>query len=308
MTATRFGRPGPLTVSSPCRAVLACAALALLAACAAQPGQGGAADCDRACLKGQIDGYLAALIAHDPGRLKLARDARFTEDTVEKPLGDGLWKSATALRAFRQDYLDVRAGVAASHVVVEENGKPVLLALRLKVEHRRLREIETMTVHDAHEGMFFEVDSLKAPSAQMAKVPPPAQRETRENLIRIAEGYPAGLKIGSFVKADTRLASDAYRFENGRRMAGPGCTFQPPSCENMKAQHIPTLSGITYRVVAVDAELGLVLLRLDFGPGSLFGPDERWLHAWEAFKVYGGQIHAAEAFMRGMPANTPSGW
>jgi hypothetical protein len=29
---------------------------------------------------------------------------------------------------------------------------------------------------------------------------------------------------------------------------------------------------------------------------------------WEAFKVYGGQIHAVEAFMRVMPATTPSGW
>ncbi len=38
------------------------------------------------------------------------------------------------------------------------------------------------------------------------------------------------------------------------------------------------------------------------------GADPRWPHAWEAFKVYGGQIHAAEAFMPGMPANPPSGW
>jgi hypothetical protein len=288
--------------------VLACAALALLAACASPAGVRRDAGCDRACLKGQIDHYLAAMTAHDPRRLRLDPKVRFTEDTAQMPLGQGLWQTATALRGFRQDYLDVRAGVAASHVVVEAGGKPVMLALRLKVEHGRLREIETMTVHDAHEGMFFEVDSLKAASPEMAKVPPDGQRETRESLIRIATGYPAGLKIGSFLKADTQLAADAYRFENGRRMAGPGCSFQPPSCENMKAQRIPTLSGITYRVVAVDEELGLVLLRLDFGPGSLFGPDDRWLHAWEAFKVYGGQIHAAEAFMRGMPAHTPSGW
>ena len=75
----------------------------------------------------------------------------------------------------------------------------------------------------------------------------------------------------------------------------------------MLRQRIPTLSGITWRLVAVDEELGLVLLRLDFGPGSLMGADQRWLHAWEAFKIYNGEIHAAEAFMRGMPANTPSG-
>jgi hypothetical protein len=43
------------------------------------------------------------------------------------------------------------------------------------------------------------------------------------------------------------------------------------------------------------------------GPGCTFQPP-RWLHAWEAFKVHCCEFHAAEAFVRGMPANTPSGW
>jgi len=29
---------------------------------------------------------------------------------------------------------------------------------------------------------------------------------------------------------------------------------------------------------------------------------------WEAFKVYGGQIHAVEAFMRNTPVGSVSGW
>ncbi len=29
---------------------------------------------------------------------------------------------------------------------------------------------------------------------------------------------------------------------------------------------------------------------------------------WEAFKVYNGQMHAVEAFMEIMPADTLSGW
>lgn len=282
----------------------------MLGACASTGGSAASRDsCDRACLKGHIDGYVAAMLAHDPARLPLASTVRFTEDTAEKKLADSpLWKNATAARPFRQDYLDVRAGVAASHVVLEESGKPVMLALRLKVEAGKLTEIETMTVRSAQEGMFFQHEELKAPSAAMNYVPSAAERNSREDLLRIADGYPNGLKAGSFVEAGTRLAAGAYRFENGRRMAGPGCSFQPPSCEDMLRQRIPTLAGITWSPVAVDEELGLVLLRLDFGPGSLMGDDARWLHAWEAFKVHGGEIHAAEAFMRGMPANTPSGW
>ena len=53
----------------------------------------------------------------------------------------------------------------------------------------------------------------------------------------------------------------------------------------------------------------MVWLRLDFGPGSLMGANaSKSLNVWEIFKVWGGQIHAVEAFMKVMPQNNPSGW
>ena len=92
-------------------------------------------------------------------------------------------------------------------------------------------------------------------------------------------------------------------------MAGPGCTFRPPSCENMKAQTIPKLAGLTYRLVAVDEEMGVVWLRQDFGAGSVPGGQANMmLSTFEAFKVYGGMIHAAEAILEVEPVGTPSGW
>ncbi len=190
---------------------------------------------------------------------------------------------------------------------MEEGDHPVLFVLRLKVVDRRISEIETMVVHNAKEGAFMDIEALKTASAPMNLPVPAGQRETRDNAIAIAARYPGGLKIGSFVKADTAFAPEAYRFENGRRMAGQGCTFMPPSCVDIKNQRIPTLSEISYRVAAVDEEQGIVWFRLDFGPRSM-GPKENALHAWEAFKVYGGQIHAVEAFMKVMPARLPSGW
>ena len=51
-------------------------------------------------------------------------------------------------------------------------------------------------------------------------------------------------------------------------MAGKGCKFQPPSCEDIKAQQISTHPRLSYRVVAVDEELGITLLRINFGPGG----------------------------------------
>jgi len=68
-------------------------------------------NCDRDCLRGVITGYLNALVAHNPKALPLAANVRFTEDTVEMPLGEGLWKTASGLGTFRQDIIDVRGAL-----------------------------------------------------------------------------------------------------------------------------------------------------------------------------------------------------
>ena len=270
-----------------------------------------AASCDRACLAGVMTAYLDSLVAHDASKAPLAANARFTEDAKELRVGEGLWKTASKLRPFRTDFLDAATGTAATHAVVEENGVPVLLAARLRVDGRRITEVETIVVRSREEGALFAPEALLQPSAAMVTAPPAAARMPRAVLAEIALRYPGGLKVGSFEKSDVPFAPGAYRLENGVRMAGPGCTFRPPSCENMRGQQIPTLAGIVAHVVAVDEENGTVLLWMDFGPGSLPGPPNappRSLVTFEAFKIYGGQVHAVEAVFEGMPPNTPSGW
>ena len=270
-----------------------------------------AADCDRACLAGVMTAYLDSLVAHDARKAPLAANARFTEDAKQLAVGGGLWKTATKLRPFRTDFLDVATGTAATHAVVEENGAPVLLAARLRVVDRHITEVETIVVRSQQEGALFQPDALAQPSAAMVTAPPAAQRMPRDAMAEMALRYPAGLKVGSFEKSDVPFAPDAYRLENGVRMAGPGCTFRPPSCENMRGQQLPTLAGIVAHVVAVDEQNGTVLLWMDFGPGSLPGPPNaapRSLVTFEAFKVYGGQVHAVEAMFEGMSPNTLSGW
>lgn len=278
----------------------------LTAAAPAQTRAATAADaCDRECLRGFITQYLNAMVRHDPTAIPTAPTARFTEDTKTLPLGEGLWKGASKIRPYRQDFLDVREGMAASFVVVEENEAPVMLALRLKIENRKITEIETMVVRSKAEGAFFNVDKLTMPNAAMNVMPDASQRMPRAELIRIAEIYAAGLKVGgTFEAVNAPFAPGAYRIENGALTAGPGAR---PGSENIGTQRITPHPDLTYRVAAVDEEMGLVLLRLDFGNTNSYGPGNA-LTLFEAFKIYGGQIHAVEAFMDIMPENTPSGW
>jgi hypothetical protein len=284
------------------KGVFAC--LATLAASAGSV-RAAAADCDRECLRGFITSYLDALVAHNPAALPLGPSARFTEDGIDMRPGEGLWKSVSRLRSYRLDILDVRQGVAATQTVVEESGSPVLFVLRLKVTAKKITEIETQVTHTQKEGGLFKIDALNAPGQAMTAAPPSTQLASREEAIRIASLYPAGLKIGSFVSVDAPFASGAYRVENGVITAGPGCSRA--GCENPKTQNIIKHPAITTRVAAVDEELGIVLLRMNFGNTNSYGPGNA-LIVWEAFKVFGGQIHAVEAFMKIMPESAPSGW
>ena len=289
------------------KTIFTIAALALLYICAA-PSVVHAADCDRECLKGFVTQYIDAITAHNPGALPLAANARFTENNNELKLGEGFWKTFTKVTDYRRDILDVKQGVAVSFMVVEGTvpTEPTLYVIRLKIQDNKISEIETMTVRNKAEGMLYNPENLQKVQPLMLSEVPAAQKTSREEAIKIAVTYPEGIRIGSFVKANSPMVDEAYRYENGMLMAGPGCTFFP-TCNVMRTQSIPTLSEITHRVMAVDEELGVVAVRMNFGKGSLFS-GTGVLDVWHSFKIFGGQIHAAEAYCKEVPAGQKSGW
>ncbi len=290
---------------SPIAAALALAALLVAAGPLQARGR-----CDRTCLREIMTRYLGSLVAHDPTRAPLADHVRFTEDETELPVGQGFWKTATKLRAVRAAFLDPRTGTAAVQAVMEEGGNPVLFAARLRVVDRHITEIESLVVHNREQGELFAPSALAAPSEAMNALPPKSRLDARKQMIEIALKYPAGLRAGSFVKADVPFAPGAYRLENGVKMAGPGCTFDPPNCEDIRGQKIPTLPHVKQRVLAVDERSGTVLLWMDFGPGSMPGSNYagKSLVTFEAFKVYSGSLWAVEAVFKALPADRPTAW
>jgi hypothetical protein len=252
--------------------------------------------------------FLYALVAHDGSKVPVAATVRVTEDAIEKPLAKlGLFNTVTALRGYRQDFLDERAGMAGVHVVVEESGAPVLLVARLKVVDRNVTEIEAVATRGRAEGLIFNIDGLRASSEEMNYAPRPEQLATREQAIAAALHYPQGLNAAkTFAAVDAPFALNAYRYENGQVMAGPKCTFAP-GCQNISTQSLAIferLGDVETRVIGVDERLGIVWLRMAWGVRQEGGDQ---LTVWEAFKVYDGQIHAVEAFMKILPVELRSG-
>ena len=287
------------------KTMFAAALLVLLCVCAA-PLAAQAQNCDRECLKGFVTQYLDAIAAHNPNALPVTDNLKFTENNQVMKLGEGMWKTFTKLDGYRRDILDVRQGVAVSFLVVEGGDTPTLYVIRLKIEDKKVSEIETMTVRNREEGMLYNPATLKTVMPLMLSEVPVNQRTPREEASRIAVTYSEGLRIGSFIKANSPMAQDAYRYENGQLMAGPGCTFFQ-GCDVMRTQNIPTLPEVTHRVIAVDEELGVVAMRMNFGKGSLFS-GTGVLDVWHSFKIFDGEIHAAEAYCKEVPMGQKSGW
>jgi hypothetical protein len=186
-----------------------------------------APDCDERCLKGFMDAYLEALARHDPSAVPVAAHYRYTENGARVALGEALWVTFNSYGKYRHDVFDPATGGVASYVSLLENHAfpfPDLLAVRLKVMHHKITEIETVVARHARSAANLPP---KDPSWMqvMERKEPPAARISRAALEKGALGY-----MRSVAFHDGRLAPYAescIRLENGNVTAlGPSDT--PP--------------------------------------------------------------------------------
>jgi hypothetical protein len=262
-----------------------------------------AADCDRACLGGLVTQYVDALLAHDPGKLPVTDNVRFTEDSKALKLGEGLWTATLSKGTFRQDYLDTERQVAVSHVHFMDGKDQILLSLLLHVTDGKIAGVETL-VQRIPPDARFQPTQLGGPIRHMNDPVPAGKKQSRASMIKTALTYTEGLRVGSFTDGGTPFAPETYRVENGAILAGEGCGRG--DC-GMYSQNIMLHPSIIASVAAVDEENGVVVLWMNFGFTNSYGEGQS-LVTFEAFKVWGGQIHAINAFFRTLPLATARFW
>lgn len=267
-------------------------------------GTAQAATCTRPCLQHMITVYVDAMVTHSTAQLPLAADVRFTEDSHELKLGEGLWKTVTAKGHFRQDYVDTKRQIVASHVELFEGDTPVLYSVLLRVANRKIVGIETL-VFRVPADPKSKPDHLDKPLPIMNDPVPVSKRMPRAEMVKTALRYTEGLRIGDFVKGDTPFAPEAYRYENGIKTAGEGCTTSAICVP--KIQKMMLHPDIKPSVAVVDEQAGIVVLWMNFGDTHSYGPG-RALVTFEAFKIYDGSIHAINAFFGFLPKETERNW
>jgi hypothetical protein len=292
-------------------------------------------ECARACLNGLVDQYLTAIVAHDPSRLPLAKSVKFTEDGVGLKPGDGLWATASGLGTYKLYFDEPANGEADAFAVVQENGTPALLALRLKVVHRQITEIETLVARKQTTA-FLNTDALTEPRPIFLETVPPADRPSRQEMISIVAKYFEGIEqsSGDIVPFDR----DCLRIENGiqttnvtssstARLPGAGgFNLLALGCRdqfNTKIfSYIQTVSPRRFPIV--DSERGLVLAMIRFNhPGTVqsievpgrgkvsMGRYSQWPNSTaiaELFKVKDRKIREITAVIATEPYKAPTGW
>ena len=290
-------------------------------------GPAAAADCDRSCLIGITNAYLAAMVAHDPSKAPLAPTVRFTENTTPFPVGQGsAWQSTTGVRKYRIHIADPGAGQIALYTVLDGKERPALLTLRLKVEHKLITQVESVYVGVGLRG-FASVDNLVEAAPVWDEVLPPAKRRTRAQLVAIVQRYFDTLE--KQYKNHIPFTDDCLRVENGVITAGNpqaqgigamGCR------ENLNQNIWSYISSVSpRRYTTVDVERGLVSGMFMFHQGGTktsyvndkgetvpFGDamlKKQSVIISELFKVEDGKIRRIEAVMTGgLPLEAGPGW
>ncbi len=89
-------------------------------------------------------------------------------------------------------------------------------------------------------------------------------------------------------------------------IAGVGC----PRAETagLYTQKVMLHPDVKASVAAVDEQAGLVLLWMNFGDTEFLRTQGNALITFEAFKVWGGEIHVVNAFFRTQAKETRRGW
>jgi hypothetical protein len=172
--------------------------------------------CNRACLVETANAYLAALVAHDPGKVELSPELKFVENAQRLKAGEGLWTTASAVPSvFAVPVPDPVSGQIGFIGMLEESGKPIQLGLRLKVENGAITEAEHLVVRSFNGNAL---DNLKSPRPGLLTEIPSAQRSPREVLLAIGMTYYDAIEQSSGDAAP--FADDCERRENGMITAG----------------------------------------------------------------------------------------
>ena len=272
-----------------------------------------------------LNAYLAALEAGDPAAAPLGQNVFNTENNVLLSVGDGCWNTITARHPYDLRFAEPERGQVAVFTAVEETDALNPCCIRLEVSGAEITGIETVVARNKDEGFPFGPQSFE-PRPSMEALVPDGARSSRDELVRIANGYFETIERNDGT-LNTRFHPSCNRVENGVQTTN-NPDFPLPMAQ-MSCEEQFALGWYRYdddlrarRFPLVDRERGIVLAygfidhsgrlgEYELTDGRKVTSPVRRPHSYylaEAFKIRDAAIEQVEADFLTVPYRMPSPW
>lgn len=269
-------------------------------------------------LEAIADAYRGAYLAHDPSLAPISDAVRFSENNVEMDFPDASWDAVTQEVGPALTLSDPTTGQVGIFTSIMMNDTPGFLAVRLKVEGGLITEIEHM---------LSTRRLLSGPPTPMGEVHdfvhdpdlacevPPGERSSREEMVRLSDGYFSTLENNTGEIRGTRFAPDTRRFENGKEFADVERLFRLGTYrfnERVRDRDyflVDEVRGLVMCRAFIDHKGVLDEFKLTDGTmkKSIFREPHTW-SVFELFKIRRGVITSIEATFIAVPYNLRSPW
>ncbi|MGP0074476.1 MAG: hypothetical protein ACLPWF_21380 [Bryobacteraceae bacterium] len=214
--------------------------------------------CTRDGLQAATDLYIAAQGKGDPSGMPLAKGLAYIENMQVVDIKSGVIQKPLKMD-FHRTLIDPSTCQTFTEVIVTDKSHPYVLGTRLRVNHDKIAEIESMVTQPG-DWLFNADNYFKWSPGEDWGVIPGGQRDSRDTLVAAANAY-----LDAFLEQKVDLVPWGYpcqRTEGGLR-TGKG--LPDDSCQ----VGVPGGVNIVARRFIVDEAMGAVVAFCNFGVGGL---------------------------------------
>jgi len=222
-------------------------------------------------LQAATDLYVAAQSKGDPSGMPLATGVAYIENMQVVDIKSGVIQKPLKID-FHRTLIDPAACQTFTEVIVTDKTHPYVLGTRLRINHDKIVEIESMVTQQG-DWLFNADNYMKWSPNEDWGVIPAGKRDSRDTLVAAANAY-----LDAFLEKKLDLVPWGYpcnRTEGGLR-TGKGAPDD--SC----SVGVPAGVNIVARRFVVDEAMGAVVAFCNFGVGGL--PDTH------LFRVENGKL------------------
>jgi hypothetical protein len=214
--------------------------------------------CTRDGLQAATNLYLEAQTKGDTSGLPLATGLAYIENMQVVDIKSGVIQKPLKID-FHRTLIDPATCQTFTEVIVTDKAHPYVLGTRLRVNHDKIAEIESMVTQQG-DWLFNADNYYKWSPSENWGVIPPDQRDTRDTLVAAANAY-----LDAFLEKKLDLVPWGYPCERTEGGIRTGKGLPTDSC----SVGVPAGVNIVARRFIVDETIGAVVVFCNFGVGGL---------------------------------------